>query len=232
MKKLPRLTWQEGMVLNQLFTDYTKVDEKSRKLVKPALRKNEKLVSRYLRQEEFDVYFAYSLRSQEDFEYAEKICREIEEKIPGIKIIMPANFAMESSRQKGDLERLFVQRSRCILLLDSGKDTWGRDVEAAEMMILHHKPALILVSDKSDGVHASRCRIFKEIHPANVIGHWHYARGMHVHKNIRGLIKCLRRILARKIETTEKIEDGGTNHYCRSCGSLICRSDVTWIKEG
>ena len=229
MKRLPRLTWQEGMVLNQLFTDYTKIPGEMRGLVKPALRKNKKLISLYLKQEEFDIYFACSLRSRDDFEYAEKICREIEKKIPGIKIIMPANFAMRSNRQKGDLERLFIQRSRCILLLDSGKDTWGRDVEAAEMMILWRKPALILVSDKSDGAHASRYRIFREIHPKNVIGHPYYALGMHVHKDFRGLIKCLRRILARKIETVEKIEDGGTNHYCCSCGSLICRSDVIWF---
>lgn len=232
MKRLPRLTWQEGMALNQLFTDYTKVSEELRPLIKPALKKNEKLIALYLRRAEFDVYFACSLRSKDDFEYAEKVCREIERKIPGIKIVMPANFAMRSSRQKGDLERLFVQRAKCILLLDSGKDTWGRDVEAAEMTILYGKPALILVSDKSDGIHASRYRIFREIHPKNVIGHWHYARGMHVHKNIRGLIKCLHRILAREVETTEKNEDGGVNHYCRSCGSLICRSDITWIKEG
>lgn len=231
MKKLPRLSWQEGMVLNQLFTDYTKVDEKSRKLVKPALRKNEKLISRYLRQKEFDVYFACSLRSQDDFEYAERICREIERKIPEIQIVMPANFAMRSSRQKGDIERLLIKRSKCILLLDSGKDTWGRDVEAAEMMILHRKPALILVSDESDGVHASRYRIFREIHPKNVIGSPHYAFGMHVHKNIRGLVKCLRRILLRKIETVAKEEDGGTNYYCCSCGSLICRSDVLWMEK-
>jgi hypothetical protein len=231
MKKLPRLTWQEGMVLNQLFTDYTKVPKELRKLIKPALKKNEKLISLYLHQPEFDVYFACSLRSKEDFEYAEKICREIETKIPGIQIVMPANFAMRSNRQKGDIERLLIKRSKCILLLDSGKDTWGRDVEAAEMMILHHKPALILVSDESDGVHASRYRIFKEIHPANVVGSPYQAVGMHVHKNIRGLVKCLRRILARKIETTEKIEDGGTNHYCRSCGSLVCRSDVVWFEK-
>ena len=109
MKRLPRLTWQEGMVLNQLFTDYTKVDEGSRRLVVSALRKNDKLVSRYLRQEEFDVYFACSLRSREDFEHAERICREI--------------------------------------------------------------------------------------------------------------------------ETVAKKEDGGTNHYCRSCGSLICRSDVLWMER-
>ncbi|MDP1629492.1 MAG: hypothetical protein Q8L57_02630 [bacterium] len=232
MKKLPRLTWEEGMVLNQLFTDYTKVSKEMQSLIKPALAKNKKLVRLYLRQKEFDVYFACSLRSKEDFECAEKVCREIEKKVPGIKIVMPANFAMKSSRQKGDLERLFVQRSKCIFLLDSGKDTWGRDVEAAEMMISNHKPALILVGDKSDGVHASRFRIFKEIHPANVIGSPHYAVGMHVHKNIRGMVKCLRRILAKKIEMTEKTEDGGTNYYCRFCGSLICRSNITWIKEG
>lgn len=232
MKRLPRLTWQEGMVLNQLFTDYTKVPEEMRGLIKPALRKNKKLVSRYLRKEEFDVYFACSLRSRDDFEYAERICREIEKKIPGIQIVMPANFALPSPRQKGDIERLLIKKSKCILLLDSGKDTWGRDVEAAEMMILYRKPALILVSDKPDGIHASRYQIFQKIHPKNVIGHPHQAWGMHVHKNIRGLVKCLRRILTKKIKTVEKIEDGGTNHYCRSCGSLICRSDVVWLEGG
>lgn len=231
MKKLARLTWQEGMVLNQLFTDYTKVPKELRKLIKPALKKNEKLISLYLRQSEFDVYFACSLRSKEDFEYAEEVCREIEAKIPGIQIIMPANFAMRSNRQKGDLERLFIQKSKCILLLDSGKDTWGRDVEAAEMMILHHKPALILVSDKSDGVYASRYRIFKEIHPKNVIGSPYRAVGMHVHKNISGLIRCLHRILKCQVETVQKIEDGGINHYCLSCGSLIYRSDVVWMEK-
>jgi hypothetical protein len=231
MKRLPRLTWREGMVLNQLFTDYTKIPKEMRKFVEPALRKNEKLVLRYLKQEEFDVYFACSLRSRDDFEHAERICREIEKKIPGIQIVMPANFAMRSSRQKGDIERLLISRSKCIFLLDSGKDTWGRDVEATEMMILHHQPALILVSDKSDGPYASRYRIFREIHPANVVGGPYHAAGMHVHKNIRGLVKCLRRILARKIETVQKFEDGGTNHYCRSCGSLICRSDVIWMER-
>ncbi len=231
MKRLPRLSWEEGMVLNQLYTDYTKVPEKMNRLVRRAEIKNQRLIALYLKIKEFDLYFACSLRSQEDFEKAESVCRALENKIPGIKIVMPANFAVKSSRQKGDIERWLIEKSKCIFLFDSGKDTWGRDVETAEMMILYGKPGLILVSDKGDGIHASRYRIFKEIHPANVIGHWHYARGMHVVKDIRGAVRCLRRILAHKVETMEKIEDGGTNTYCRTCGSLIGRSDITWIKE-
>ncbi len=126
MKRLPRLTWQEGMVLNHLFADYAKIPKEPRELI---------------------------------------------------------------------------------------------------------KPALILVGDESDGVHASRFRIFREIHPANVVGSPHYAMGTHVRKTVKGLVKCLRRILSRKIETVVKEEDGGTNHYCRSCGSLVCRSDVVWMER-
>lgn len=233
MKTLPRLTWEEGFILNQLYTDYTKVPGKMKHLIDPTKAKNEKIFKLYLAQKEFDIYFATSLRSKEDFEKSEMICQALEKLDSNLKIIMPLSFFVPkgSTLRKGDLERLFLQRSKMTFLYDSGKDTWGRDTEAAEMLLVYRKPVVILVSDKSDGTHASRYRIFKEIHPKNVIGSFNDARGMHVVKSLEDATRCVRNILNNSVKARREVKDGGLNEYCLNCGSLLRRSKIDWIQE-
>ena len=228
---LPRLTWEEGLVLNQLYTDYTKVPEELEHLIPEAEKKNEELLHLYLSQKEFDIYFAASQRDIKDYEEAEKICRILEQIDKNIKIIRPASFAMKSNRQKGDLERLFLERSKCAFLLDMGKDTWGRNVEAAEMLLLHKKPVVILVSDTPIGKYASKYQIFKTIHPKNVIGKINDAWGMHVTKSTEEAVNCIKAILNNSVETKTVTEDGAKNVYCLGCGSLLRRHDITWTKN-
>ena len=228
---LPRLTWKEGLILNRLHTGYAEVPDDMKHLIEPTKKKNKEISKLYFAQKEFDIYFATSLRSRKDFEKAEEICQALEELNNSLRIIMPSSFFVPegSPLRKGDAERCFLQRSKMAFLYDSGKDTWGRDAEAAEMLLIHKRPVVILVSDKSDGIHASRYRVFKEIHPKNMVGSFSDAYGMHVVKSLKDANRCIKHILNNSVKTRKETKDGGLNEYCRTCGSLLRRYNVSWI---
>ncbi|MBU1179184.1 hypothetical protein KKB69_02535, partial [Patescibacteria group bacterium] len=84
---IPRLTAFESYAANQIATrNEIAGPQLAEEEIKRILTKADKILNCYFKIEFFDIYLASSLRNFKDFEKTERVLKEIETAMPGIKI--------------------------------------------------------------------------------------------------------------------------------------------------
>jgi len=242
---LPRLTAMEGYVVNQICThgnidchmDEIRHTEKKRKIEKThkALKANLEYMKKGGK---YDIYMASSLRSLEDFQKGERVAEKIEKKIPGIKIFCPGlhgvsknAYPEDAYNEKGDLERLAIQKSKTMLLIDAkeGEMTFGKTVEAARFLLNSPKKPAIFICDKY------MLDLFKNRHPMTLMGNASWSRGPHLVPTLNDALICLQDELGMlphrtnlKRSKTGRKKTRAINHLCPHCDSILLRHPK-WI---
>lgn len=236
--KLPRLKPDTAYLVNTMLSKGDIPKWATPEVQKKAKEESWKLLDAYLKQKYFDIYLALSLRTTEDFIRGEQIAELLEKKL-NASVVYAGGLGVDrntpdadSSNEKGDIERLFLDRSRSLLMLDAEKPTWGKFAEAVTMMIAQ-KPVVILTeSDEA-------AYILKTRHPLKTLGGWGGASGYHVVSSLKAAMQCLASELDRKtscgiIENVVKDpvsqKRRAYNFYCPNCGSLIRRMSF-WLFE-
>ena len=111
---------------------------------------------------DLDVYVATSMRSREDFrdmaDVCEKIFRDARIKPLHLRFFDPTLSAAEGHQDKGLIECLMVKCARVLIYCAGGKESYGKDAEAAMALSLG-KPVIFYCS-KED-----RARFYKDVHP-------------------------------------------------------------------
>ncbi len=238
--KLP--AW-EGYVINQLCTNGKLPFELPPGEIESTKKAADEVLKNLLRNPNFDIYLATSLRSLQDFIKAEVLCGILEAELDA-RVFCPAlcGVAMgaalgDEPNEKGDIERFFISRSYLFFGTEMEKATWGKYIEAAHFL-LRGKPAIFIVADNAEEKHLSAFEIFKNRHPMKTAGSAFLAHGPHVVKTIEEGLKCARMELNRKpmfnlAETTTEMNDKtkirSANYHCPVCGSLLLRS-ANWLE--
>lgn len=172
--KTKLLAW-EGYVINQLCTNGKLPFELPPGEIESTKKAADEVLKNLLRNPNFDIYLATSLRSLQDFIKAEVLCGILETELDA-KVFCPALCGValgaalgDEPNEKGDIERFFISRSYLFFGTEMEKATWGKYVESAHFL-LRGKPAIFIVADNAEEKHLSAFEIFRNRHPMKTAG--------------------------------------------------------------
>lgn len=233
--QIPYLAGREGYIVNQTYANRKIRIETTKKEIQNIKRKAHDVVDYYLRNNIcFDLFLATSFGELKDFEKAELILKEIQKKLPNLKIFSPAlcgilqNASPEDmANEKGDIERWVMMNCRAFWGTEIEIGAWGKYSEAT-LSLLEHKPAIFVMKE-------SKLKIFKERHPIKLVGHPMASHGYHAVTNLDDGILCLKSELEGDIKLKRYLcinnhAVRSENFRCQHCGSTIKRS-ATWLKQ-
>lgn len=112
--------------------------------------------------EELDVYVATSMRDRQDFRDIATFCEQVFAKpeLEALKVryFDPTTSAASGHEDKGLIECLMVNCAKILIYFAGGKDSCGKDVEAA-MALSQGKPVIFYCSEEQ------RERFYRDVHP-------------------------------------------------------------------
>ncbi|MBI2021193.1 hypothetical protein HYS99_01625 [Candidatus Giovannonibacteria bacterium] len=238
MQLLPRLKPDSAFLANTLLSKGEVPQWATYEMQKKVKQEASDLIDFYLKRKAgYDLYLAASLRCLEDFMRAEQVVSFLEKNLH-ISIVHPGGLGIsldtpekDSSNEKGDLERFFLDRSSTLLMIDAEKATWGKYAEAMTML-LRQMQVVMYTEDKSTAF------ILKERHPLKTLGGFGGSCGYHVVTSLGEILTCLKWSLTicKMDSCSEKQVNGADgqrrayNSYCPNCGSLIRRTSF-WISN-
>mgnify|MGYP001578920764 FL=1 len=234
---LPRLKPEAAFLVNQIDTKGKIPEWATEKIIQKTKKESYKILDKYLAQRSFDLYLATSLRELDDFTKAEKFASHIEQNL-NISVVYTGGLGVtketpeyDAAEAKGDMERLFLERSQSLLMIAADKFTVGKYFEAATMA-LSGKPVVILFDDEN------QANIIKVRHPLKTLGAVEESYGFHALVNNQDdPLQCLKAELGLdehfgndfRLMLNENHTDRRRNCYCPYCKSLIIRRPF-WLK--
>lgn len=232
--KLQRLAPNLAFLVNQIITLGETPRWATKTQIAEAQKESERLTEEHFKVKSFDVYLAVTLRTLDDFIKAEGFALAFENleltvAYPG-GLGLPKNFAEDdSSNEKGDLERYFIELSRSLLMFDAEKFSVGKYFETA-MAIFYQKPAILIFNDPREA------DILKTRHPIKTLGTVNQSFGFHVTKSFVEALGCLHAELGKHrnfgCNFRQQLNEVNTNRsrdrYCPLCKSLLERKSL-WI---
>lgn len=162
----PQLQLSSDDFANELLEARTDLDEKIERVAKLFAQARQSALSNtqmYLSMVgDLDVYIATSMRARSDFREMADFCETVfgDPQLQSLKLryFDPTLSAAENHEDKGLIECLMVKRAKVLVLNAGGRDSYGKDAEAAMALSLG-KPVIIFANDES------RSSLFREVHP-------------------------------------------------------------------
>lgn len=232
--KLQRLAPNLAFAVNQIITGGERPRWVTKIQIAKAQKESEKLTEEHFKVKSFDVYLATTLRTLNDFIKTEGVALALEnEKLtvayPG-GLGLASDYSKEdSSNEKGDFERHFLENSKTLLMLDAEKVSVGKYFEAA-IAILSKKPVVLIFNNPKEA------DILKMRHPIKTLGATEQSYGFHVTKSSQEALGCLYAELGKhwdfgcnfRQQINEVNTNRSRNRYCPLCKSLLERESL-WI---
>jgi hypothetical protein len=112
--------------------------------------------------EELDAYVATSMRNRDDFREMAAFCDRVfgDQRLEELKVryFDPTTSAASGHEDKGLIECLMVKCAKMLIYFAGGRDSWGKDAEAA-MALSQGKPVIFYCSEEQ------RERFYRDVHP-------------------------------------------------------------------
>ena len=241
MTQKPRMTSMRlpsdfAFAINQVLTGEKEPKWTTKKEIELTKRYSGELVKNHLKIKSFDVYLALTLRTVNDFLAGELTALDLE--CDNLTVAYPGGLGLtedtpsdDSSNEKGDLERYFIEKSKSLLMLRAEKMSVGKYFEAA-IAVLSQKPVVLFFND------AAEAKILKTRHPIKTLGTAQESYGFHIVESLSEAIGCLKAELGMdeqfgkdfRSQLNEANTDRSRNSYCPLCESLLKRKSF-WVEK-
>jgi hypothetical protein len=149
--------------------------------------------------EELDVYVATSMRDRKDFREMATFCEQVftTPELQALKVrhFDPTMSAAAGHEDKGLIECLMVKCAKILIYFAGGKDSYGKDAEAA-MALSQGKPVIFFCGEEQ------RERFYRDIHPLSRLIDFRtgVAVGAIVTSEIDQVSELVARVLANRME--------------------------------
>src|SRR3989344_2695836 len=230
--KLQRLAPGSAFTINQIITGGKTPPGVTKSDISKITKESEKMIEEHFKVKNFDIYLAVTLRNVNDFINAERTALILED-IYGFTVAYPGGLGLlkdtspdDSSNEKGDLERFFIEKSKSLLMFEAEKMSVGKYFETA-IAVLSKKPVAIVFSGFKN---REEMKILKTRNPIKTLGTASESFGFHV-DTLSTVLHCLSAELGMdehfgkdfRSQLNETSTGRSRNGYCPLCKSLLVR---------
>lgn len=150
---------------------------------------------------DLDVYVATSMRTREDFRNMASVCEKVfsDDRLHNLQLryFDPTLSAASGHEDKGLIECLMVKSAKALVYCAGGKDSYGKDAEAAMALSLG-KPVIFYCDEEQ------RSRFYRDVHPLSRLVE--FATGVAVGAMVTSSLEDVSEILYRIFENKMQYE--------------------------